>query len=194
MNTLQFPAGTRVDDGASLQQRLDRLVAENERLTGLFLAEEQRASDLMKLLLVLRRLHETTNREALLDALQDVIVNVIGTEELVILTKSADTPFEVVRTVGAAASGIACESGVQSGAASETLAELARRSEYATQMELTACVPLRSGSTIVGAVLIFALLEHKSILEPLDHELLEMLSVHAGVALAASNHSAETAA
>ena len=36
---------------------------------------------------------------------------------------------------------------------------------------------------LVGAILIFRLLEHKQELAPVDHELLELLAVHASTAL-----------
>ena len=49
--------------------------------------------------------------------------------------------------------------------------------------QLTACVPLKVNDTVLGGILIFRLLEHKRELAPVDHELLELLAVHASTAL-----------
>ena len=48
---------------------------------------------------------------------------------------------------------------------------------------LTACVRLQIENRVVGAILVFRLLEHKAALQPIDFELIEMLGVHASVAL-----------
>ena len=48
---------------------------------------------------------------------------------------------------------------------------------------MTACVPLKIGSMVVGAIVVFRLLSHKPALERVDHELFELLAVHASTAL-----------
>jgi len=55
------------------------------------------------------------------------------------------------------------------------------------QDKLTACVPLKIGDRIIGAILVFRLLEHKQELQPVDHELFELLAVHASTALYCAN-------
>jgi GAF domain-containing protein len=55
-----------------------------------------------------------------------------------------------------------------------------------SEPRLTACVPLHAGSRVVGVLALFRLLEHKPELEGADVELLELLAVHCGLALAAT--------
>jgi hypothetical protein len=161
-------AAPRHEQLESLQREVDRLADENQRITACFIGEEQRASDLMKLLLALRCLHEATDRAQLLGALEEVVVNVLGSEAMAICTVDGAGELVVERSLGVEEGRLA---GVRLGEAPS---------------DALACVPIVRGRSVVGAIVIFGLLEHKAELEPLDLELLAMLSVHAGAALASA--------
>src|SRR5262249_41408400 len=66
---------------------------------------------------------------------------------------------------------------------------LARGEVYAENFPIaapgksTACVPLKIEDTIIGAIVVFRLLSHKTALERVDHELFELLAIHASTAL-----------
>jgi len=47
---------------------------------------------------------------------------------------------------------------------------------------LTACLPLKLDDKVVGVIAIFSLLQQKTGLEPVDHELLDLLESHAASA------------
>lgn len=171
---------------AALRHEVDRLAADNDRLTVRFLAEEQRSSELMKCVLALRRLHEAPDRPQLIDAFEDVIVNVLGSEQMAVLTRDgADAPFVVARALGDAARRLQPLT-LSAGSTDELMAMLGAAASETADHELLACVPLLCGSRVAGAVVVFALLEHKYGFEPADLELLELLSVHGGSALAAT--------
>ena len=51
------------------------------------------------------------------------------------------------------------------------------------QATLVACVPLKLDGRITGYIAICRLLAHKNTLEPLDHELFDLLATHAATAL-----------
>jgi hypothetical protein len=60
---------------------------------------------------------------------------------------------------------------------------------------ITAVVPLKIGESMIGAIVVFRLLEHKQGLQSVDHELFELLAVHASTALYCANlHEVNTAA
>lgn len=170
---------------ARLHHDVVRLSEENARLTARFLDEERRASDLMKLLLAVRQLHEARDRAALLAALEDVVINVLGSEMLALyVLNDAGDALVAERTVGIDVGGLDVVR--LAGGTTERIAALdtaLARAGYGTPL-VTA--PLAHDDVMVGAIVIFGLLEHKPELDTLDHELLELLSVHAGIALAAT--------
>ena len=51
---------------------------------------------------------------------------------------------------------------------------------------ITACLPMQILDEVVGVIVIFSLLQQKNGLEDLDHELFDLLSSHAPMALHAS--------
>jgi hypothetical protein len=191
-STARFAASMPVDLTAgpdsrelidSLVREVDRLALENQRLAARHVAEEQRASDLMKLLLALRRLHESLDRAQLLAAIEDVIVNVLGSDELAIFTvDESGEALVVARSLGVDASRLA----------NIRLGDGPMRRVFGGQLRLSgdvpgepiACVPLMLGRSVVGAIVVFGLLEHKTDLDALDLELLDLLAVHGGAALA----------
>ena len=171
------------DELRRLRKTVAGLSAENERLSARFVAEEQRASELMKLLLVLRQLHETPTRDALLDALQDVVANVLGSEHMAIyVANGSASALTVARSAGLQPGQLA-DLAVPGTAGDEADAGAARIAVAAGGAAL-ACTPLSFGGALHGAIVIHGLLEHRAELEGFDHELLELLATHAGAALA----------
>src|SRR5439155_1741475 len=49
--------------------------------------------------------------------------------------------------------------------------------------DLVACIPLKLDGRVTGLIAIHRLLAHKASLEPLDHELFDLLATHAATAL-----------
>ncbi|HEY7543367.1 MAG TPA: GAF domain-containing protein, partial [Blastocatellia bacterium] len=48
---------------------------------------------------------------------------------------------------------------------------------------LLACIPLKLGGRVTGAIAIFSLLSHKPELEEVDYEMFDLLATHAATAL-----------
>lgn len=184
MKVMPLPprAGT-AGEQARLEHEVDRLTLENERITARFLEEEQRASDLMKLLISLRQLHEAAGRPQVLDALQDIVVNVIGSEEHALFAASDhDDILVAARTMGLGSARLSAIPSGDGAAAALTALRAAPRGLGDRAPMLS--VPLMNGASMIGAIVIFGLLEHKAELDAFDRELLDLLTVHAGAALA----------
>jgi hypothetical protein len=64
----------------------------------------------------------------------------------------------------------------------------------ALEADLTACIPLKLGERVSGAIALFRLLPQKSGLGALDRELFELLATHAATALYSSGLEARLAA
>ena len=124
------------------------------------------------------------NRRALGATRRRVAGNVLGSEQMAVLTRDgSNSPFVVARAVGDAALRLQSLR-LRAPSTDELMTMLGNAATDATGHDLLACVPLLCGPQVAGAVLVFALVEHKYRFEPADLELLELLSVHGRSALA----------
>lgn len=152
-------------EAARLEARCEELETQNFELASLFTASSQ--------------LHGTC-REAVLTAMEEIIVNLIGSEQFAICELD-DPALNVVSSVGIDAQQVRWTPRVQ---------EVVRRAEAyvgsVAQTEGTeplACLPLRAKNEVIGVIVLFGLLSHKAEFEPLDHQLFDLLGTLAGPAL-----------
>ncbi len=172
-------------------------VAENGRLRAHLQAIEARSEEclemvhrnanLISLYVASHRLHASLERHEVLEAIQEVIGNLVGSEEVavferhgsllhLVFSRGIDPAPYVTVAVGSGPIGAAVSTGELYVAEEGRLAAAA----------VTACIPLAGGSTVSGAIAIFGLLPQKRRLEPFDLELLDSLALHAGSALYAA--------
>ena len=131
-------------------------------------------------------IHSSLERDQVLTAIQEVIINLLGSEELAI--------FELIDGGGrlSLASAVGIDPGRTLHAA--VIETLSSGNTY-VRPELTGsssdgpalCIPLKVGERVTGVIAIYSFLSHKERLEPLDHELCALLATHAGSALYSSN-------
>lgn len=162
-----------------LREKVQEIRAASEQWSAQYAQLEHQSADLANLYVASYQLHGTVDRAQVLAAIQEIIVNLVGSEEFVIFERElgvgaihplasfgVDDPLTILR-----------ESPV-----AEVLRE--GRTWIAEEpSELTACVPLKLDGRVTGFIAIKHLLAHKSGLEPLDHELFDLLATHAATAL-----------
>lgn len=174
-----------------LRARFDEVAHENEHFAEKYQHIEEQSSNLANLYVASYQLHTSVDTEAVLMAIQEIVINLIGSEQLAIYERHGNS-FRLAASFG-------LDEGhtlplVTGEFAVERLGEGHIFDEPTQQQPLTACVPLRIGERVIGAILVFRLLEHKPSLEQVDHELFELLAVHAATALyCASLHTATMA-
>jgi hypothetical protein len=176
-----------------LEARLQRLEDENQTLRQSMALVEARVQQLTQLYVASHRLHEATARGDLLVAIEDIVTNLLGSEELAIHERvEGSSQLRLVRASGVDpvrwANVKLGEGLIGASAASGTtwVTPGARTGACAGEEQLTACVPLRLFNQVIGTVSIFRLLPQKGKLAPGDHELLALLGAQAGLALHAS--------
>ncbi|MCU1229295.1 MAG: hypothetical protein JWO97_2179 [Acidobacteria bacterium] len=191
----ELASAKRERDGAT--QELDRLRAkfddvaqENEKYVTQYHQIEHHSSNLSNLYVASYQLHSSVDRRTILETIQEIVVNLIGSEEVAILEADSETgDFRMVASFGVDAARLnRANSGhaqiVKRIAAGELfIDDVAGYEEDA----LTALVPLKIEERVIGAIVVFRLLEHKQGLQPVDHELFELLAVHASTALHCAN-------
>jgi len=177
------------------QLRLQRELAEFESKTKHFTQQyaeiEQQSSNLTNLYVASYQLHGTLDRRVVLDTIQEIIANLVGSEEVAIfelepdgkgLSLSAALGIEMDQlgrvTVGEGLIGRVAQTG-------ETYIAGEASSEHALPQEarLTACLPLKLEDRVTGVIALFRLLPQKSGIADLDRELFDLLAVHAAMAL-----------
>ena len=170
---------------------IKRLVAEVEQLRAeladasrQLVAADAESGQLLRLHVALTRLVESADREAALEALKDVVINIVGSEDFAVYESGA-----VVATMGETAARHARFDGelplVRDAIASgrPRLAAIERESRQAGPV---ACVPLMLGREVKALLVVFQLLPHKPALGTRDLDVLELLRAHAATALLAA--------
>ncbi len=186
----------KVQEGT--QRYLRDVIEENRRLRT-FLAEleetaarrdeqyaliEQQNANLANLYVASYQLAGTVDRATVLQSIQEIVANLIGSEEIAIYDRSGDS------LVLAASFGIDAIRFARIPIGSGRIGATAACGEMyvsptgsADEDHITACIPLRVDGEVIGLVAIFGLLAHKPELADGDRELFDLLAVHAATSL-----------
>ncbi len=169
---------------------LQELLAENERLKNDFVTVQEEISGLANLYVAVSSVTGTRDRVKIVSAIEEVVVNIVGSEELAIYTLE-DERLRLVSAVGVDADEVTrveVGSGVigrvaSSGEAYIPLDEGEARETFVGR-PVNACVPLTVDGVVNGVLVVFRLLQQKPKLTESDVELLRLLGTHGGTQLA----------
>jgi hypothetical protein len=190
-----------------LAERIDQIEVESQDLLGQFHEIERQNSDLASLYVASYRLHETIKRSEVIAVIEEIIVNMIGSEELAIFEMDEESgKLNLVDSLGINPDDLARvtlnESRIEEAAGVlQEVVETGQRyvveSGDGKALEqnsgLTACVPLVLDDKVIGAIAVFRLLDQKeSKLTTLDFELFDLLATHAAAALYCSERASTT--
>jgi len=196
-----------------LRRQLAEIEAANQKYSNQYLEVEQQNNNLANLYVASFQLHSTLDRDEVVSAIQEIIVNLIGSEELAIYEMSADGA--TLRLVGhfgidpVAYATVPVGSGIigKTAASGEVYFPdpspdpspglPSRAPDLAPtprEANLTACVPLKLQDKVIGALAVFRLLPQKNGLEAVDLELFNLLGTHAATALYLSKLHSESGA
>jgi hypothetical protein len=169
-----------------LRERLAELEVENQRMCDDYVAVQERSTGLAQLYVALERIHGGLSRSDTLAALQEIVINVIGSEELAIFERRGDG-LALVQSFGIDPEPwreLRAPRGAIGRAAQGKLYVAGREGPpEAGDEDLTACIPLRVGDRVAGVIAIFRLLGHKPVLGDADQAVFDLLTSHAGIAL-----------
>lgn len=174
------------EDLGALQAQLSRLGHENMELASRLAEAEEMNSAMMSMYVSSYQLHSTLDPDRVVHIITEIVINFVGGEEFAILLRDEDgDEFDVV-------AGESHESRYpnRKAAAQGVLGAVVASGEPFVHVEdgppregVMAAVPLGVGGRVVGAVVIFKLLQQKARLVQADVELLHLLSAHAATAL-----------
>jgi len=182
---------------SQLEQRLALAEDENRRARENYEDTAQQTSQLANLYVAGYRLHESLEREVILEAIREIIVNLVGSEEFGLFEFNASrSALALTDWLGiepsAVANGSPASERINRTATSGEVyvADLPARQRQAGPI---ACIPLRAQGSVRGVIALFQLLSHKPAFEPIDHEMFDLLATQAGAALYCSQLSAAVA-
>jgi hypothetical protein len=173
-----------------LENRLAAVETESRTYSARYVEVEQQNTNLANLYVATYQLHGTLNRESVLAAIKEIVINLIGSEELGIWElDDATGSLQLVDSFGidevlwdrvSLGTGIIGESARSGQRFVRGQSSLAGSRSERT---LTASIPLKLDERVVGAIGIFTLLQQKSGFEAVDFELFDLLASHAASAL-----------
>jgi nitrate/nitrite-specific signal transduction histidine kinase len=173
-----------------LEKKFNEVEKENQDFALRYVEVQGQNDNLLNLYVASYQLHSTLDPKEVIEVIVEIILNLIGAEEyiIVMMDKKNDNPVVVTGE------------GPQSLAANNTyididpvLAKVLREGKefFRTNEDNfgpLACTPLKVNNDIVGAISISKLMDQKrNGLTTIDHELLGLLSDHAATALVSSN-------
>ena len=193
---------TAAERVVELESRLHAAEADVKELADRLVDSEHQAGRLMNLYVATYQLHASLDPEEVQQTIAEIAINLLGARRFALLLRRDEgVPCEValaegiddgdpVYGGGSYRGGVemvdaTLEDGIlrvaRGGGAGPAAAGTAR-----AEGELLAAVPLRVQDTIVGALVVLELVEHKPLLGTEDRDLLDLLSAHAASALFAA--------
>jgi hypothetical protein len=186
------------DDVVELNKRSERWRAEQEsvlemlgtidrdykRFEDQFYEVERQNANLATLYAAGHALHNCFGREAVLGAIQEIVINLVGSEEFAIV--AADEALTPLATFGmnpALLNGLTRGSGIIGRAFAEGRPLALPRAMPADATRVRVCIPLTLAEKVEGFVLIFGFLPQKDELSAVDHELFALVGNQAAAAL-----------
>jgi len=175
----------------AIEQQLKEAEEESHRFSQDYLQVEQQNQNLASLYVASYRLHGTVDRGELMLALQEIVANLVGSEEMGVFELSENG--RTLRLVGSL--GLDQERYGELPADRGLIGQALRSGQtYVGGLEpvegrsegeehLTACIPLCVEEQPLGVIAIFRLLSHKLEIEDVDRELFELLAAQASVAI-----------
>jgi transcriptional regulator with GAF, ATPase, and Fis domain len=182
-----------------LQEKLALVEREAKRYYDQYVDVEVQNANIANLYVASFRLHASLHRDEVLAAIQEIVANLVGSEELAVFERSDDgESLERVSALGLPDGallevkmgegliGRCAERGeafVATASADGSRAASLPEPRGPGEKHISVCIPLVVEGKVTGALAIFRLLEHKRAFEDIDQELLRLLGTQAAMAL-----------
>jgi GAF domain-containing protein len=185
----------------TLRSRVAEIEKESEDFFSRYAEVEQQNSNLANLYVASYQLHGTRDRRRVLTAIKEVIINLIGSEELGIWeVDESGNVLALVESFGIEAGrwmhlpiNASCCFIARTALTGERFV-VGESNDAAETENVSACVPLKLDDKVIGIIGVFRLLPQKNGFEPLDLELFDLLATHAATALYCTRDAADVEA
>ena len=166
---------------------LEAVDTESRRFEEQFADVERQNSNLATLYAAGHALHSSLDRAAVLSAIQEIVINLIGSEQFAIVAADEQlTPHALFGVQSARLAGLGPRSGLIGRAQAEGRPLSLLRGMPSDSTGVRVCIPLVVGEVVQGFVLIFEFLPQKDDISPVDYELFSLVGSQAATALYAA--------
>jgi nitrate/nitrite-specific signal transduction histidine kinase len=182
----------------ALVQRFKQVEQENVDFANRYLEIEEENNNLANLYVASFQLHSTLDFKEVVQIVMEIVINLIGAEKfgLMLLDERKGDLYAV------SAEGLDREQIPHIKLGAGTIGQVAQAGqpwvaehlspERVTLTEPQVVIPMRIKDQLIGAIVIYSLLEQKHSFSALDHELFNLLAGHAATALFASKLYSES--
>lgn len=183
-----------------VRRQLARAEEQGRRMGERCASLEQQKSEMAKLYVAASFLHQSLEREVVLGAMGELVINLLGSEEFGIFewdeatarlslahSVGIDPALHARLPVGVGPVGRVVRTG-------EPYVRGRGDDDGDAEAAVVACIPLKLGGRVTGVVAVFGLLPQKTTWDEFDDELFSLLSTHGGSALHAAALHASAAA
>jgi transcriptional regulator with GAF, ATPase, and Fis domain len=184
-----------------LRRQLADVEASNQKYSHQYVEVESQNNNLANLYVASYQLHGTLDRAEVVSAIKEIVINLIGSEELAIYEMSADGVLRLAGWFGidpATYGTVPAGSGIIGKTVATGEIWLPGKGmdlqPAPRESNLSVCVPLKLDGKVIGALALFRLLPQKTAFEAIDYELFNLLATHAATALYLSRLHAESQA
>jgi len=170
-----------------IKEQYNLIEKESQDFSERYLHVERQNTSLLNLYVASQRLHSTLNFREVLQVVQELVINLIGSEAFEICLfdphRERLLTLAAVGDTGQTGGGVPLVGPIDKAIRSGNVF-IAEFNGGPPAGDLVACVPLLLGSEVLGAVIIRKLLSQKNGFVGIDHELFELLGEHAAAAIA----------
>jgi hypothetical protein len=171
----------------SVLSLLESVASESRRFEEQFAVVERQNSNLASLYAAGHALHSSLDRAAVLSAIQEIVINLIGSEQFAIVAADEGlTPQALFGVRSERLAGLSPRSGLIGQAQVEARPISLLRGMSCDSTGVQVCIPLVLDEKVEGFVLIFEFLPQKEDISPLDRELFSLVGSQAATALCAA--------
>ena len=172
------------------ESQVAEIESENRRFCAEYAEVEHQNSNLANLYVASYRLHGSLDRGEVLQVIHEIIINLIGSEELAVFELDADKRQLTLLS----SFGIDAVQYARVPLDDSPIAMAAKTGEMFVRepppykssspiSSLTTCIPLKVADVIIGVIAVFRMLPQKPALASVDRELFALLGSHSAMAL-----------
>ena len=171
----------------SVLSLLEAVETESRRFEEQFADVERQNSNLATLYAAGHALHASLDRSAVLGAIQEIVINLVGSEQFAIVAADDQlTPHAMFGVKRELLAGLGPRSGLIGRAYAEGRPLSLLRGMPSDSTGVRVCIPLVLGDKVQGFVLIFEFLPQKDDISALDYEIFSLVGSQAATALCAA--------
>jgi GAF domain-containing protein len=177
------------EEKKGLLQRFTQVEEENQNFAQRYVQIEEQNNNLANLYVAGFQLHSTLDFKEVLEVVKEILINLVGTEELsVMLLDEATQELTVVASEGAVDPNLRVKVGegligeAAAGGESYLCPDVAT-AEKSAQGQPLACIPMKIKDELIGVIVVYKLLFTKKDFTNVDYELFTLLAGQAATAI-----------